>query len=266
MGTRTLSQPRPEAAAPNPTVFNMKGGPEGGEMLRVEATIPFAPFFNATVGVFLGTILTCYALAVKHGHVHWWLPEISDCFVYPPESHLSRVGVMGLAPLLALTYFAYYGYLKLFEARRGKRRAAAPPAEVSLVIGVTACFFLALVGGYDERTRLHSPAAVLMFSLGLFYCTFSSWTAIALGAAKHPRLRLAFCILGILDVAGASAVYLLGGPRVAIAASEWFGSLSLAFFTVMNGVDMDHHWVLGVAEKGGDEEARARGTAPSAEC
>ena len=113
----------------------MKGdGPEGGGRWRVEATIPFAPFFNATVGVFLGTILTCYALAVQHGHVAAWLPEISDCFVHPPESHISRVGVTGSAPLLALTYFAYYGYLKLFEARRGKRRAAAPPAEVSLAV------------------------------------------------------------------------------------------------------------------------------------
>ena len=122
------------------------------------------------------------------------------------------------------------------------------------------------VGGYDERTRVHSPVAVLMFSLGLFYCALSSWTAIALGAAKHPRLRLAFCTLGILDVAGASAVFLSGGPRVAIAASEWFGSFCLAFFTAMNAGDMDHHWVLGVVEKGGGEdEARVRGTAPGAE-
>ena len=42
----------------------------------------------------LATILVCYGLAVKYGHVKPWLPMISDCAVYSPEKYPFRFGLL----------------------------------------------------------------------------------------------------------------------------------------------------------------------------
>lgn len=51
-------------------------------------------FIHFTVILSSFTILTCYSLAQYYNHVNTWLPMISDCFVYPPESYISRFGVI----------------------------------------------------------------------------------------------------------------------------------------------------------------------------
>jgi len=47
---------------------------------------------NTTCSVM--TILMCYVTAQVKGHVERWIPMISDCFVYAPESYMSRYGVI----------------------------------------------------------------------------------------------------------------------------------------------------------------------------
>lgn len=47
---------------------------------------------NTTLGIL--TILVCYIIAQFLKHVNSILPMISDCFVYAPESYISRFGVI----------------------------------------------------------------------------------------------------------------------------------------------------------------------------
>ena len=49
-------------------------------------------YINTSLGIF--TIIFCYCIAVSLHHINTDIPMISDCFVYPPESYISRFGVI----------------------------------------------------------------------------------------------------------------------------------------------------------------------------
>ena len=56
----------------------------------------------------LSTILLCYAIAVKEGHVPVWLPMISACGDTPPEQYIFRFGILtGALLLVVLALFIY---------------------------------------------------------------------------------------------------------------------------------------------------------------
>jgi len=60
-----------------------------------------ARFLSILASTFsLATIFGCYLIAVGQGHVPAWLPMISDCAVYPPESYFFRIGIILGAGLL----------------------------------------------------------------------------------------------------------------------------------------------------------------------
>lgn len=54
------------------------------------------------------TILVCYVLAEAFGHVHIWLPMISDCAVRSPEKYIFRIGVVFGASLIGVQSFIVY--------------------------------------------------------------------------------------------------------------------------------------------------------------
>ena len=53
------------------------------------------------------TILLCYVIAVKEGHVKAWLPTISACGEHPPEEYIFRYGILtgGLLLVVLALYF-----------------------------------------------------------------------------------------------------------------------------------------------------------------
>lgn len=100
-----------------------------------------------------GTILTCYGLALRYGHVKLWpAPMISDCAVKPPEMFLFRLGIVTAAMLMALQSVIVF-------------LAAAPRSKAALVFGVTACLALAVVGvvNEDEASTVHSSESCMLW-------------------------------------------------------------------------------------------------------
>lgn len=58
--------------------------------------------------VLLGTILLCYVIAVREGHVKAWLPTISACGEHPPEQYFFRYGILtGGLMLVVLALYIY---------------------------------------------------------------------------------------------------------------------------------------------------------------
>ena len=108
--------------------------------IRVGYVVHFAGLLG------IGTILSCYGLALHYGHVKLWpVPMISDCAVKPPEMFPFRLGIVTTAMLMALQSVIIF-------------LAAVPRSKVALVLGVVANFALAVVGvvNEDEASRVHS--------------------------------------------------------------------------------------------------------------
>ena len=103
----------------------------------------------------LATILLCYTLAVKEGHVPVWLPTISACGEHPPEWYFFRYGILVGGLLLAI--LALYIYTADFPFSHN---------SVNVGLGVTAGLFLgviAICAANENRTvhlcewNLHAP-------------------------------------------------------------------------------------------------------------
>lgn len=103
-------------------------------------------FVHFTVLLCLGTILSCYSLALAYGHVQLWpVPMISDCAVKPPEMFPFRLGIVSSALLMALQSVLIF-------------LAGVPRSRAAMVLGVMGCLALAVVGVVNEQeaTKVHS--------------------------------------------------------------------------------------------------------------
>lgn len=101
----------------------------------------------------VATILICYAVAVKEGHVKPWLPTISACGEQPPEVFLFRYGIVTGAILLIVEAIALYG--------------AGLSSKLIMVLGTVASFCLGVVGVVSAREVpvVHTSESGLSISL-----------------------------------------------------------------------------------------------------
>ena len=101
----------------------------------------------------MATIFTCYALAVKEGHVKPWLPTISACGEHPPEEFIFRYGIVAGAILLMVEAIALYG--------------AGISSKLIMVLGLVGYFCLGVVGVVSAREvdTVHTGALKLCISL-----------------------------------------------------------------------------------------------------
>lgn len=101
----------------------------------------------------VATILICYAVAVKEGHVKPWLPTISACGEQPPEVFLFRYGIVTGAILLMVEAIALYG--------------AGLSSKLIMVLGTVAAFCLGVVGVVSAREVdvVHTSESGLSISL-----------------------------------------------------------------------------------------------------
>ena len=95
----------------------------------------------------LTTILLCYTIAVKEGHVKAWLPTISACGDHPPEQYFFRYGILVGAMLLLI--LALYIYAADFSFSHN---------SVNVGLGVTAALCLGVVAvcGANEDDIVHT--------------------------------------------------------------------------------------------------------------
>jgi hypothetical protein len=132
------------------------------------------------------TIMACYITAQVMGHVDSWLPMISDCFVYPPESYVSRFGVVS---------FINYGVLmsNVLIVRCSDLSVSAQRVlyALSCVTGIS----FGLVGSISEGDNLtvHN-----MFALSGFM-TYGIFLALIHFQAKR-RVPLMICLYNALSV------------------------------------------------------------------
>jgi len=120
----------------------------------------------------LVTILTCYVIAVSLGHVIPWLPMISDCAVYPPESYLFRLGIISSGILVFLNSLMFYFFVNSNAMSRNKKLD-----NISLGISALASLGLAIVGAVneDENGTVHGASAVVFFfgeNIYMWACTY----------------------------------------------------------------------------------------------
>jgi len=175
-------------------------------------TIPIA---TACVTLFFCTIIGTYALYVHQGNKAW-LPEISDTWVHPPGTQISRIGVgvgcSGLAWLQVCIWWA-----------DGKRTALRSAAIFSI-------FLLSIVGAVCESSTadtcrgnqiLHSVSAVVFFIIYDVYALFISFrkdcpvSSVLAIASSLTKLRW---LPAVYPHSGLDA--LLGDPII-IAYIEW---------------------------------------------
>lgn len=76
--------------------------------MRVLGSIKTSIVIAFTALAMLCTLIVCYILAVKGNHVEPWLPTISACSIYPPETFLFRYGILTGALLLAVVSLCIY--------------------------------------------------------------------------------------------------------------------------------------------------------------
>lgn len=164
--------------------------------------------FAAITGIV--TIVVCYVLAVREGHVPKWLPmvralalprpraaschgllttaisrslQISDCAVYPPESYLFRVGIISSALMIFVTSVLFYFFL---SSTTGRHRF---DDKVGVFLAGLATLGLALVGAIneDENGTVHGASAVVFFTAFIFYMILST---VRLWRYKNPNFTV----------------------------------------------------------------------------
>ncbi len=122
--------------------------------------LPAPAVFTVAALETVATLLGCYALAVAYGHVHPWLPMISDCGVHSPEKYPFRLGVvLGcslMAGGMALVYAAGKPYSK---------------SSASLALSTVASFSLAVSAVVSEKedSAVHGGIYIILL-LELILC------------------------------------------------------------------------------------------------
>jgi len=130
-----------------------------------EEKLSAAVFAKASCVVSIGTLLTCYSIAVYLGHVPAWFPEISDLAVQSPERYIFRIGLIVSACLLFIT--ASLVYLYIASATGAKKRADT----VALALAAISSLGLAGVGAINEveaRTAHLTSAGIFFFGYLIF--------------------------------------------------------------------------------------------------
>lgn len=187
--------------------------------------------FAATLLALL-TIITCYSIAVYLGHVHWWLPMISDCAVEAPEKYIFRMGMITSANLLELNVVIMYLFMNVGRT--------SPVDLAGLWLASVATFGLMMVGAINEQEDdpVHSGAAVV------FFFGFEAYMILTLIRMKqgyyHFTISLTSFIVKLVTtiIAGVALILFLyfsqhwGKWGTQIAICEWSGTACILLYNL----------------------------------
>eukprot|EP01027_Heterolobosea_sp_BB2_P011940 GEZU01017328.1.p1 GENE.GEZU01017328.1~~GEZU01017328.1.p1 ORF type:complete len:341 (+),score=95.12 GEZU01017328.1:58-1080(+) len=208
-------------------------------------------------GLGISTIAICYSIAVYLGHVPAWLPMISDCAVYPPESYFFRFGMISTAIFLNLNSALMLLYQHNKKSAFGGIRASD---YIGLAICTLACIGLGILAAVneDENTHIHGTAAVIFFVLYEVYMVYIIFRLGFQGgiAELQPaeRARVAFSVkikIAIAIVDGVALVLFAhmsqhwGRYHIQIAISEWIGVLGIILFNSSFCIEFGNDLFLG---------------------
>jgi len=189
----------------------------------------------ATIGA-LGTIFLCYFIAVSQGHVPVWIPMISDCAVYPPESYFFRGGMISSAVLLNIVTIFMLCYRKIPSFNKEPSTSYSTFDEVAYAFATIASIGLAIVGSVNEveNGSIHGTGAVLFFAFYLIYMcmiTVRLWD----NSNHNSTSMIIKCVLTIIAFVslvslGIMALLSWHKYRPEIALCEWTGTISIILF------------------------------------
>jgi len=212
---------------------------------KINATsIIKASFYLSTI-----TILVCYIISVAQGHVEPWLPMISDCFVYPPSSYISRFGMTASALLLALNQLLIYFYLR---SSRGGRQSGS---SISYWVGGLGALGLCGVAAVneDENGLIHGISAGFFFVGQLLMMSFQTGRSFKLvlhGSSsmrlRNVRYKLTLTVVAIiLGLAFAYFSTNWGKYHIEIAICEWLAVFIILLFNMSFISEMGDNVYLG---------------------
>lgn len=191
-------------------------------------------FCHAAMILGTTTIILCYAIAVSLGHVPAWLPMISDCAVYPPESYFFRLGMILTAALLFVNEGVMFFFLNAVQYGGPKTSD-----RWGLLIAGISCLGLGIVAAVneDEDIEVHGTAAVIFFVLQMLYMWLVTHrlqqcqkvdSGISSQSIAQKYSLAASCTIILILFALMSTDW--GRYQLPIAISEWTGVLLILLF------------------------------------
>lgn len=218
--------------------------------MRVNAILfGSAIFMNFGTTIIGNYLLYLYQWKVKHNVPPplptTWHPEISDTWVLPPGTQISRLGIIGGCSGLAVIQ------VMLYQAHRmaPQQGISATAAKVLLLCSVLGVFLLSVVGAVCEGNRptcrgnikVHSFSAVIFFIL---YDGYMIATDLLSHSHHHgprgSRMLLTCTLLSILTkLRWTAGVTELGGslglpPQIFVAVFEWCDVGCILVWTFLN--------------------------------
>lgn len=223
-----------------------------------------AVLFSAGPVIMLLTTAVTYGLAVGLGHVHWWLPMISDLQVFSPECFVSRVG-MPLSTLFMQVGVVLTCVWLEIDADRS-RCLKFVDVTVAAVTVACLCGFM-VVGAVSEvkNAVVHEAGAVTSF-VGLFLYFVAVNVRFWRARRRLPLSRLCFATrvvatttIGAALVGGIAVVSINGfaNVRTACAILEWLAgaAVSINFLSLAHEIRVDFQ--LHVKPRDGDDDPDA---------
>jgi len=191
----------------------------------------------------LGTIFTCYLIAVSLGHVKPWLPMISDCAVSPPEKYLFRIGIILSAGLLTvnaalmLIFHQAYSPSALVHDGVGNNHGPTRFDKISFSIASLGCLGLSVVGAVNENENnsIHVTGAVTFFVCFLIYMIFvlvrmrkdsTKSESLAIKTTLTIYALISLSILALLSIIDFDKYH------TTIAFTEWTGTIAIILFNL----------------------------------
>eukprot|EP01060_Flectonema_neradi_P007677 TRINITY_DN15382_c0_g2_i1.p1 TRINITY_DN15382_c0_g2~~TRINITY_DN15382_c0_g2_i1.p1 ORF type:complete len:237 (+),score=22.93 TRINITY_DN15382_c0_g2_i1:76-786(+) len=199
----------------------------------------------------LSIILTCYVISWKEGYVpgplgpikNW--PMISDCFVHPPASYLSRFGIIILAVCMwinAAVYFFWTG-----QNKNGGRQFADHVTAFLITIG---CCGLATVGAVneDENNTIHTTGAVTFFLSYYSFMTISLCRVLSMPQVHRlSRLfKIVSATIGWIAITAFVGWNIVYGKNLPVA--EWTMTIMILTYELSFKWDYDGDVFIGAAE------------------
>jgi len=202
--------------------------------------------------VLVHSILLCYFIAVSQGHVPIWLPMISDCAVYPPESYFFRGGLISSAVLLNVV-----SVLMLCFKKCAQFRMSDPPETnygtfdtVAYAFATIATLGLITVGSVneDEDLKIHGTGAVLFFVFYLIYMimvTYRLWSN-SQHDDRSMKIKLFFTITAFISLISLALMSTNWGKyQHPIAFCEWVGTGSIILYLASFSIEFGNTFKIG---------------------
>lgn len=191
----------------------------------------------------VGTYISC----VAEGECVQFLPMISDTFVYPPGSYLSRLTLsvcgIGLALILVIDRASF------LEENPTKTRNA----NVVLFLSLLAAVAIGIVGAVCESDSaptclgngtLHTTAAVYLYVWLSIYAAFSSW-----GLTVDTKLVLALASIAT-KIRYLPMIAEVDVGSTALAIVEWLDTAFLCAWLILHSKAMDTVYEVGFTNAG----------------